>query len=67
MDGEVVEGESWVDESMITGEPIPVQKQAGAAVIGGTVNQKGAFAFAPLRSAGMCWRRSSAWSRRRRV
>ena len=41
----VVEGESWVDESMITGEPIPVQKQAGAAVTGGTVNQKGAFAF----------------------
>ncbi|AUH65482.1 heavy metal translocating P-type ATPase [Paracoccus zhejiangensis] len=45
VDGEVVEGESWVDESMITGEPIPVQKQAGAAVTGGTVNQKGAFAF----------------------
>jgi Au+-exporting ATPase len=45
VDGEVVEGGSWVDESMITGEPIPVEKQAGATVTGGTVNQKGAFAF----------------------
>jgi Au+-exporting ATPase len=41
----VVEGESWVDESMITGEPVPVAKRAGAAVTGGTVNGAGAFAF----------------------
>lgn len=45
VDGEVVEGESWIDESMITGEPLPVAKSAGAAVTGGTVNQTGAFAF----------------------
>ncbi|MCT8328198.1 heavy metal translocating P-type ATPase [Albidovulum sediminis] len=45
VDGEVVEGESWIDESMITGEPIPVAKSAGATVTGGTVNQTGAFAF----------------------
>jgi Au+-exporting ATPase len=45
VDGQVVEGESWVDESMITGEPIPVGKRAGAPVTGGTINQKGAFAF----------------------
>jgi Cu+-exporting ATPase len=44
-DGEVVEGSSFVDESMITGEPVPVAKQAGAAVVGGTVNRTGAFAF----------------------
>lgn len=45
VDGEVVEGASYVDESMITGEPIPVSKSLGSAVVGGTVNQKGAFAF----------------------
>ncbi|MDX3974994.1 heavy metal translocating P-type ATPase [Shinella sp.] len=45
VDGEVIEGESYVDESMITGEPIPVSKSAGSAVVGGTVNQTGAFAF----------------------
>ncbi|OQM73426.1 heavy metal translocating P-type ATPase [Manganibacter manganicus] len=45
VDGEVTEGESYIDESMITGEPIPVAKAAGSAVVGGTVNQKGALAF----------------------
>lgn len=45
VDGEVVEGESYVDESMITGEPIPVAKSGGSTVVGGTVNQKGALAF----------------------
>ena len=43
VDGEVVEGESYVDESMITGEPIPVAKTQGARVVAGTVNQKGAL------------------------
>src|SRR5690606_22250348 len=43
VDGEVVEGASWVDESMITGEPLPMEKRAGSGVVGGTVNQKGAF------------------------
>lgn len=45
VDGEVLMGESYVDESMISGEPIPVQKTAGARVTGGTVNQNGAFSF----------------------
>ncbi len=45
VDGELVEGESYVDESMITGEPVPVAKTPGARVTGATVNQKGAFAF----------------------
>ncbi|CAI1960022.1 Copper-transporting P-type ATPase [Serratia quinivorans] len=45
VDGEVVEGSSYVDESMITGEPIPVQKNVGADVVGGTINKTGAFSF----------------------
>ncbi|WP_236904174.1 heavy metal translocating P-type ATPase [Comamonas serinivorans] len=43
VDGELVEGESFVDESMISGEPVPVAKHVGSAVVGGTVNQTGAF------------------------
>ena len=45
VDGQVVEGSSYVDESMITGEPIPVSKSLNSEVVGGTVNQKGAFSF----------------------
>lgn len=45
VDGEIVEGESYVDESMISGEPVPVEKKAGSTVVGGTVNQTGAFSF----------------------
>ncbi len=45
VDGEVVEGRSYVDESMITGEPVPVAKSAGSRVVGGTVNQQGAFSL----------------------
>ena len=43
VDGRVVSGDSWVDEAMVTGEPVPVAKAAGDAVIGGTVNQAGAL------------------------
>nr|WP_289117577.1 heavy metal translocating P-type ATPase [uncultured Idiomarina sp.] len=43
VDGDVVEGKSYIDESMITGEPIPVAKAPGSPVVGGTVNQKGAL------------------------
>lgn len=43
VDGELVDGQSFVDESMITGEPVPVEKTPGSAVVGGTVNQTGAF------------------------
>lgn len=45
VDGEVIEGQSFVDESMISGEPVPVEKMLGAEVVGGTVNQNGALAF----------------------
>ena len=42
VDGRVAEGASWVDEAMVTGEPLPVEKRPGDRVIGGTVNQTGA-------------------------
>ncbi|MFK0384590.1 heavy metal translocating P-type ATPase [Agrobacterium sp. NPDC090273] len=45
VDGEVIEGSSYVDESMISGEPVPVEKLAGAKVVGGTINKTGAFKF----------------------
>lgn len=45
VDGEVIAGSSYVDESTINGEPIPVAKQAGDTVFAGTMNQKGAFRF----------------------
>ncbi|NEQ69322.1 MAG: copper-translocating P-type ATPase, partial [Symploca sp. SIO2D2] len=45
VDGQVMEGSSTVDESMVTGEPIPVKKQAGEEVIGATINKTGSFTF----------------------
>lgn len=49
VDGEVIEGSSHVDESMITGEPIPAEKTAGNPVTGGTVNGAGSFQFRATR------------------
>ena len=45
VDGRVIDGTSAVDEAMISGEPIPVEKGVGATVIGGTVNGSGSFRF----------------------
>ncbi len=49
VDGEVVEGASAVDESMLTGESLPVEKRPGARVIGGTMNRTGSFTFKATR------------------
>lgn len=46
VDGEILEGHSSVDESMITGEPLPVEKTQGDAVTGGTLNTSGSFVMA---------------------
>ena len=43
VDGEIISGKSSIDESMLTGEPVPVSKQTGDSVMGGTVNQTGSF------------------------
>lgn len=45
VDGTVYEGCSYVDESMLTGEPLPTEKTPGAKVYAGTINQKGSFSF----------------------
>jgi Cu2+-exporting ATPase len=45
VDGQVYDGRSYVDESMITGEPVAVEKQPGDLVYAGTLNQKGSFRF----------------------
>lgn len=45
VDGIVVTGESYVDESMLNGEPVPMHKQSGEKVFAGTINQKGTFRF----------------------
>ncbi|MCP4818077.1 MAG: copper-translocating P-type ATPase [Shimia sp.] len=45
VDGRVIDGQSYVDEAMITGEPVPVEKTVGALVVGGTVNGQGALQF----------------------
>ena len=45
VDGILLEGQSFVDEAMISGEPIPVEKVPGSQLIGGTINQQGAFTF----------------------
>ena len=49
VDGEVVDGSSYVDESMVTGEPDPVTKGEGDEVVGGTINKTGSFTFRATR------------------
>ena len=68
VDGVVVEGSSFVDEAMLTGEPMPVRKESGDAVIGGTVNMAGSLSVrTDTRSARTAFSPASpAWSRRRR-
>lgn len=52
VDGVVTSGSSFVDESTITGEPIPVEKTNGAPVFAGTINQKGSFQFIASKVGG---------------
>ncbi|WP_449396562.1 heavy metal translocating P-type ATPase [Devosia riboflavina] len=52
VDGELVDGTSHVNESMISGEPLPVSKKAGDTVIGGTLNTSGSFRFRATKVGG---------------
>ena len=52
LDGVVEEGSSWVEESMLTGEPTPVAKGPGDAVIGASMNRSGSFSFRVTRVGG---------------
>jgi heavy metal translocating P-type ATPase len=52
VDGEIVEGSSHINESMISGEPLPVSKTIGAEVIGGTLNTSGSFSFRATKVGG---------------
>ncbi|MCC7004372.1 cadmium-translocating P-type ATPase, partial [Candidatus Nomurabacteria bacterium] len=45
VDGVITEGNSFIDESMVTGEPMPVKKKAGDSVVAGTINTSGSFIF----------------------
>ncbi len=49
VDGEIIEGHSSIDESMLTGEPIPVEKHTGDSVAAGTINRTGSFLFVATR------------------
>lgn len=52
VDGEIIEGASHIDESMISGEPLPVSKTVGASVVGGTINTSGSFSFRATKIGG---------------
>jgi Cu+-exporting ATPase len=62
VDGRVLSGESAVDESMITGEPLPVTKHIDDEVIGATLNKQGSFTFRAERvGRDTCWLRLCNW------
>ncbi len=68
VDGEVVAGSSYIDESMISGEPLPVAKQVGDQVVGGTINQNGHLKIkATAVGQDSVWRKLFKWLNRHKV
>ncbi len=49
VDGEVIEGETYIDESLVTGESLPVYKKLGGSVVGGSINQNGSIKFKAIK------------------
>jgi len=67
VDGMVVSGNSFVDESMISGEPVPVEKTKNENVFAGTINQKGSLFLKQKKLAAILyWPTLSGWCRKRR-
>ncbi len=52
VDGEVIEGETYIDEALVTGESLPVHKKIGAQVVGGSINQQGSIRFKATKVGG---------------
>ena len=62
VDGVIAEGISFVDESMVTGEPMPVQKKIGDSVVAGTINTSGSFVFKATKVGSKhCWLKLYTW------
>ncbi len=52
VDGEVIEGETYIDEALVTGESLPVHKKVGSQVVGGSINQQGSIKFKATKVGG---------------
>ncbi len=52
VDGEVIEGETYIDEALVTGESLPIHKKVGGQVVGGSINQRGAIKFKATKVGG---------------
>ncbi len=52
VDGEVIEGETYIDEALVTGESLPVHKKIGSQVVGGSINQRGSIKFRATKVGG---------------
>src|SRR5690606_16644889 len=52
VDGEIIDGKSTIDESMLTGESVPIEKETGAQAIGGSINGEGSLVISVMKTGG---------------